>query len=235
MNILIAGANGDIGMALGAELNRRGHRLFSLSRSSNSPPWSQQHLSVDCSTASSVDTVNHWLHQLDAPVDGVIQCAGILHNENHRPEKTLRDVDMDWLHKSMQVNLASHLHLAQALEAFIKRDRALRWVSVSARVASIGDNYLGGWYSYRMSKAALNMLVRNLSIEWARKSPESIAIAVHPGTTNSSLSEPFQKNIAPDKLYSAELTADRLANIVETMTTDMNGKLINWDGQPLPY
>ena len=79
------------------------------------------------------------------------------------------------------------------------------------------------------------MLVRNLSIEWARKSPESIAIAVHPGTTKSSFSAPFQKNIPADKLYSPKLTANRLANIVETMTTDVNGKLLNWDGQPLPY
>ena len=235
MNILIAGANGDIGKALGAELDRRGHQLFSLSRSSNTPQWCQQHLSVDCSASNAVDAIKHWLLQLAEPIDGAIQCAGILHHGNNHPEKALRDVDLNWLNTSMQVNLASHLHLAQAVESCIKRDRAFRWISVSARVASIEDNYLGGWYSYRMSKAALNMLVRNLSIEWTRKSTESIAIAVHPGTTKSSLSEPFQKNIPTDKLYSPELTANRLADIVETMTPDVNGKLLNWDGQPLPY
>jgi len=235
MNILIAGANSEIGTALGTELQHRGHQLLSLSRSDTHPQWSQHHLKVDCTSSRAVEVITHWLQQLPSRPEYVIQCAGILHNHQHRPEKALKDVNIGWLTESISVNLISHLQLAQAVAPLINRHHAMRWISVSARVASIQDNYLGGWYSYRMSKAALNMLVRNISIEWVRKSPESIAVAVHPGTTKSSLSAPFQKNIPADKLYSPELTARRLADIAETLTPEMNGKLLNWDGQPLPY
>lgn len=234
MNILVAGANGGIGINLGKELSARGHQLSSLSRSI-SPEWSKHHLTLDCTTAIAVEKISDWLEQLPTLPDCVIQCAGILHNDSQRPEKALRDIDVGWLAESVRINLISHLQLAQAITPFVSRKHPVRWLSLSARVASMGDNYMGGWHSYRMSKAALNMLVRNISIEWARKSPQSIAIAVHPGTTESSLSAPFQKNIAADKLYSPELTAQRLADIAETLTPEMNGKLINWDGKHLPY
>ncbi|MFX4229025.1 MAG: SDR family NAD(P)-dependent oxidoreductase [Porticoccaceae bacterium] len=207
MNILIAGANGDIGTNLGKELTARGHQLSSLSRS-DSPDWSQHHLTLDCTTAMAVERISDWLKQLTRHSRLCYPGArGILHRGDQRPEKALRDIDVGWLAESVRINLISHLQLAQAVTPFVSRKHPVRWLSLSARVSSMGDNYLGGWHSYRMSKAALNMLVRNISIERARKSPESIAIAVHPGTTESSLSAPFQKNIAADKLYSPELTA----------------------------
>ena len=102
-------------------------------------------------------------------------------------------------------------------------------------VGSITDNQLGGWYSYRMSKAALNMFIKTLSIEWQRKAPDSIVVATHPGTTDSALSEPFQANIKDGKLYTPELTAERLSRILEELNAEQNGHLLHWDGSVLPF
>ena len=143
-------------------------------------------------------------------------------------------MSQDWLQKSMMVNVMPHVHLAQAIAPNIKQ-HPIKWLSLSAMVGSLSDNNLGGWYSYRMSKAALNMFIRNLSIEWQRKSPKNIVVAVHPGTTESELSAPFQKNIAKDKLYSQELTAQRISNFVESLSADQNGTLLHWDGSNIAF
>ncbi|MDF1762872.1 MAG: cell-cell signaling protein CsgA, partial [Oleibacter sp.] len=117
----------------------------------------------------------------------------------------------------------------------VKRSKPIQWVSLSAMVGSIEDNSLGGWYSYRMSKAALNMFVKNLSIEWGRKAPGSIVAALHPGTTESPLSEPFQAGIAEGKLYSRAETAERLIRVMRELNPEQHGKLLHWDGSILPF
>ncbi|UTW49632.1 SDR family NAD(P)-dependent oxidoreductase [Bacterioplanoides sp. SCSIO 12839] len=169
------------------------------------------------------------------PPHRVFCCNGILHDESQMPEKNLKAMNLQWLHHSLDANVWPHIALAQIVERSLTRQHDLRWISLSAMVGSISDNQLGGWYSYRMTKAALNMLIKNLSIEWQRKSPKTIAVAVHPGTTDTRLSEPFQKNIQPGKLYSADLTAQRMLNVMEHLTEEDNGKLLHWDGSVLPW
>lgn len=169
------------------------------------------------------------------PPHRVFCCNGILHNESQMPEKNLKAINHQWLHHSLDANVWPHIALAQIVERSLTRQHDLRWISLSAMVGSISDNQLGGWYSYRMTKAALNMLIKNLSIEWQRKNPDNIVAAVHPGTTDTRLSEPFQKNIQPGKLYSADLTAQRMLNVMEHLTADDNGKLLHWDGRVLPW
>lgn len=102
-------------------------------------------------------------------------------------------------------------------------------------VGSISDNRLGGWYSYRMSKASLNMFIRNLAIEWGRKAPGSLVVAQHPGTTDTHLSQPFQAGIAEGKLYSVELTASRLITVMQGLTAQQHGALLHWDGSVIPF
>ncbi|MEI8609747.1 hypothetical protein P4S70_12410 [Enterovibrio sp. Hal110] len=102
-------------------------------------------------------------------------------------------------------------------------------------MGSIEDNGLGGWYSYRMSKAALNMFIKNLAIEWGRKSPESSVIAMHPGTTPSDLSEPFTKNWPQEKLYSPETTASRIVSLFTSMTASDSGQLYHHDHSVIPW
>ncbi len=106
---------------------------------------------------------------------------------------------------------------------------------LSAKVGSITDNHLGGWYSYRMSKAALNMLVKNLSLEVARLNPSACIVSVHPGTTDTPLSEPFQGNLPDGQLQTAEHTAQRLLKVRDALTPQLSGALLNWDASVLPF
>jgi len=234
LNILIAGAQGGVAQAIGKELYLRKHRVLSLSRT-DAPDWSANHLRIDCSQPDCVQPLKNWLNQQTNTPEIVIQCAGILHNTSKMPEKALSQISSDWLHQSIDINLLSHIHLAQAIDPFVKRQKPIRWVSLSALVGSLTENELGGWYSYRISKAALNMFIRNLSIEWGRKSPNSIVTALHPGTTKTALSEPFQRNIAPEKLYAPQLTGRRLSNVIDNLSIAQHGRLLHWDGTIVPF
>lgn len=234
MNILIAGANGGIAEAIGAELNRRPHSIASISRGAK-PSWSHSHLQANLASAPAVSAIADWLKEISFEPDIVIQCSGLLHDEQTRPEKTLMQMSESWLMENISVNLVTHIHLAQALNPLLKAKKILHWVSLSAMVGSISDNHLGGWHSYRISKAGLNMFIRNLHLEWTRKSPQSIVVALHPGTTDTPLSTPFQANIADGKLYSAELTGRRLSDVVENLQQNQSGHLLHWDGSTIPF
>jgi NAD(P)-dependent dehydrogenase (short-subunit alcohol dehydrogenase family) len=106
---------------------------------------------------------------------------------------------------------------------------------LSAKVGSISDNRLGGWHSYRASKAALNMLVRNFAIEMAPRAPEAVIAALHPGTVDSALSKPFQRGVAPDKLFSPAQSAGYLLDVIDGLTPADSGGLFSWDGARIPY
>lgn len=239
--ILLAGASGGLARAIGAELVARNPDvdLLTLSRSTVEPfdghRGTRQHLSVTLGEASSVERVKRFLSRLDDLPDWVINCCGMLHDSDHAPEKSLDQCDDDWLLQSMRVNLFTHLHLAQALAPLLEKRQPLLWASLSAKVSSIGDNYLGGWYSYRISKAALNMLVKNLSIEWGRKVNDCCVVAIHPGTTDTALSGPFQANIPAGRLYSADTSAARIVDVLQSLKPADSGQLLFWDGSPLPW
>ena len=192
------------------------------------------HCQTDTREPHSVAELQTFIRREGIP-DAVIVCNGILHNPQNGPEKSLQELSADWLQHSLQSNVISHIHTAQALAPFIKRSSQLRWLSLSAMVGSISDNQLGGWYSYRMSKAALNMFIKNLSIEWQRKAPNCLVAAVHPGTTNTGLSAPFQQNIAAGKLYTPQQTAQRISDVLLNLQPEQHGHLLHWDGSVLPY
>lgn len=234
MNILIAGANGDIATAIGSELGNRGHKLASISRG-QAPDWSRNHLQCSCSKETDIQGIRQFLNSNELRPELVLQCAGILHDQEQMPEKALSKISIDWLMTSMHVNVATHIVLAQAVDYLVNKNNSLRWVSLSAMVGSIDDNQIGGWHSYRMSKAALNMFVRNLSIEWTRRAKDSIVAALHPGTTDTRLSKPFQGNIAKGKLYSRTATARRLSDVIENLRPEHNGRLLHWDGSALTF
>jgi len=105
--------------------------------------------------------------------------------------------------------------------------------ALSARVGSISDNRLGGWYSYRASKAALNMMLKTLAIEHGRRHKKSVVIGLHPGTVDTQLSRPFQVNVPEEKLFSADFSAARLLDVVEKVMPDESGKIFAWDGQEI--
>ncbi|KAL7873843.1 hypothetical protein AOLI_G00129140 [Acnodon oligacanthus] len=108
-------------------------------------------------------------------------------------------------------------------------------VNMTARVGSIGDNVLGGWYSYRMSKAALNMATRNLSIELGRSRPKIVCVSLHPGTVDTDLSRPYHKNVPQHKLFSAQYSVQCLMEIIDSLSMDKSGKAYAWDGSEIPW
>ena len=113
-------------------------------------------------------------------------------------------------------------------------DRNL-FTTISAKIGSISDNHLGGWYGYRASKAALNMLMRTVAIEYRRKSPHTIVVTLHPGTTDTRLSQPFQRNVPPEKLFSVSRTTTQLLAVLDQLDSDDTGQFFSWDGTRLPW
>ena len=165
----------------------------------------------------------------------VIICVGILHEGTIQPEKSLRQVNAENLLRYFQVNSIGALLLAKhLLPLFRHGDRSIL-ATISAKIGSIGDNQIGGWYGYRGSKAALNMFMRNVAIEYRRKSPQTIVVMLHPGTTNTRLSEPFQKNVLPEKLFSVERTTTQLLEVIARLTEADSGEFFSWDGSRLPW
>jgi len=167
-------------------------------------------------------------------LDGVFYCAGILHGEGMTPEKRLEDLEETAFLQAMQVNALGFARLIQALLPTLRHKRFKRLVAVSAKVGSISDNGMGGWYSYRASKAALNMLVKNLSIELPRRCRPLCCVALHPGTTETALSEPFQQSLAKLKVHTTDDTAQNLLAVIDALEEEDNGRFLSWDGRELP-
>ena len=174
--------------------------------------------------------------QAEAPgLDLVINCVGVLHSGNLQPEKSLRQIDADKLLHYFQVNSIPAVLLAKHLQTLLKQRDHSVFATISAKIGSIEDNRLGGWYGYRASKAALNMFLKTISIEYSRKVPQAIVVALHPGTTNTRLSEPFQRNVPSEKLFSVDRTVHQLLVIINGLTEEDNGAFFSWDGSPLPW
>ena len=167
----------------------------------------------------------------------VINCAGLLHDAatGIAPEKRLADVRPDALSASFAVNAFGPLLVAKHFEGLLAHEERAVFASISARVGSIGDNRLGGWYAYRGAKAAQNMFTKTLSIEWARSRRNVICVALHPGTTDTDLSRPFQANVAPDKLFPVERTVRQLLVVIDALQPQDTGRFLGWDDVGIPW
>ncbi len=165
----------------------------------------------------------------------VVNCVGLLHEGSVQPEKSLRQIDPERLLRYFQVNSIGSVLLAKHLLPLFKhRDRSV-FASISAKVGSIGDNQLGGWYGYRASKAALNMFMRNVAIEYGRTCPKTLVVMLHPGTTDTRLSRPYQGNVPAEKLFSVERTVTQLLAVIEQLQDGDSGQFFSWDGSRLPW
>ncbi len=165
----------------------------------------------------------------------VVNCVGILHQGPLQPEKSLKHVNQGHLLRYFQVNSIGAVLLAKYLLPLFRHSQRSILATISAKVGSIGDNRLGGWYGYRASKAALNMFMRTVAIEYRRTSPKTIIVNLHPGTTNTRLSQPFQKNVPTEKLFSVERTVAQLLAVMEKLDQDDSGEFFSWDGSRLPW
>ncbi|MDR9424637.1 MAG: SDR family oxidoreductase [Marinobacter sp.] len=168
-------------------------------------------------------------------LDTLIYAAGLLHDDAQFPEKRLEDVQAEAMTRAFQVNSLGFALLVRELMPWLRGRHLKRVAAVSAKVGSISDNHLGGWYAYRCSKAALNMTVKNLSVELPRRFSPIACVALHPGTTRSELSEPFSQSLARLTVHEPEDTAENLYTVLSGLTEADNGRFINWDGSDLPW
>jgi len=165
----------------------------------------------------------------------VINCVGLLHDGDLQPEKSLKQINTENLLRYFQVNSIGAVLLAKHLLPLFRHKEPSVFATISAKVGSIGDNQLGGWYGYRASKAALNMFMRTAAIEYGRSCPQTVVVTLHPGTTDTRLSRPFQRNVPAEKLFSVELTVTQLLTVIEQLQPSDNGQFFSWDGSKLPW
>lgn len=189
-------------------------------------------VTLEASISAAVAAVSAETEQLDL----IINCAGLLHDGAQlQPEKRLADVTPASLHRCFAVNTVGPLLVAKHFQALLPRRNRAVFASLSARVGSIGDNRLGGWYSYRTSKAAQNMVTKNLSIELRRRATGIICVGLHPGTVDTGLSRPFQGNVSGDRLFSAERAAQQLLTVIDGLEPTDNGEFFAWNAQNIPW
>lgn len=170
-----------------------------------------------------------------AELSHVINCIGILHQGDLQPEKSLRQINSENLLTYFQVNSIASILLAKHLTPLIKTSSRTVFATLSAKVGSITDNQLGGWYGYRASKTALNMFMRTIALEYRRTCKTTIVAVLHPGTTDTQLSQPFQRNVPPEKLFSIDRTVDQLVTVMNSLTINDSGEFFSWDGTRLPW
>jgi NAD(P)-dependent dehydrogenase (short-subunit alcohol dehydrogenase family) len=169
------------------------------------------------------------------PLIRIIVATGRLHGDGLVPEKSMRSLSIESLTQAFAINAAGPALVAKHLLPLTPRKRPSVFAALSARVGSIQDNRLGGWYSYRSSKAALNMLIRTLAVEHQRTHPLGVCVALHPGTVDTELSAPFQLGVAPGKLFTPARSAAALMAVMQGLGPDSTGGFFAWDGSAIPW
>jgi NAD(P)-dependent dehydrogenase (short-subunit alcohol dehydrogenase family) len=225
---VVIGASGGIGGALVAQLRAEPAfgTVFALARSF----LDDEH--IDITDEASVATA---AARLGGPLRLVIVATGALQGPGFpQPEKTYRALDPLALMESFRLNSVGPALVAKHLLPLMAPSGKTVFAALSARVGSIGDNRAGGWHAYRASKAALNMILRNLAIEVARRQPEAICVGLHPGTVDTGLSRPFQRGVAEGTLFTPETSARHLLAVIEGLTPADSGTVLAWDGQTIP-
>jgi len=235
-HVVVAGANGGIGSAfIDCLLEDPGvGRVTALSRE----PVARRHDRLQSATVDFADeaSIEAAARQSGQGIDLVIVATGILHRDpDIRPEKRLADIDGKAMAEVFHINTIGPALIAKYFLPLLRRDAKSVFAAISARVGSISDNRLGGWASYRASKAALNMLMRTFSIEQSRVNPASIVVTLHPGTTDTRLSRPFQRNVPEGKLFAPDFVAERLLSVLDGLAPDDSGGFFAWDASRIEY
>ena len=229
LNVAIFGCSGAIGKALCIEYINKPNIDSVIAYSRSGEEFENnliKSIKVDyCNEQSLAEAAS----SLQIKLDIIIVAIGALDN----PEKSIRDLSAEKFLDMFNANTIPTALIAKYFLPCLYRDRITKFASISARVGSIQDNELGGWYSYRASKSALNMILKGLSIEQQRSNHDSIIFGLHPGTVDSKLSRPFQKK--NKEYFSPEFSAKKLVNVIDTKTTEDNGKIFAWDNTIIPY
>ncbi|MDH3201131.1 MAG: SDR family oxidoreductase [Myxococcales bacterium] len=191
-------------------------------------------LAVDVSEEATIAEAATRVGQVTDKLHFILNVAGVLHGEGFGPEKRLSQVRPEVLKTVFEVNAFGPLIVAKHFSSFLRHDDRSIFASLSARVGSISDNRLGGWYAYRGSKAAQNMFTKTLSIELGHVARNTIVVGLHPGTVDTGLSEPFQGSVPKEKLFSTKQSVEHLLAVIDGLTPQDTGKVFAWDGSEIP-
>ncbi|PEQ11725.1 hypothetical protein B2G71_14815 [Novosphingobium sp. PC22D] len=230
----VFGTSGGIGGAFARQLAREGWTVHAGSRSGGGERLSAMipfrfDLTEEASIAEAARTTG-----ADGPLDMVFVATGLLHGQGFGPEKSWSMIDPEAMRQVLAVNTIGPALIAKHFLPLLARQRPSVFAVLGARVGSIADNRLGGWHSYRASKAALAMLVKDFAIELARRNSAAIAVALHPGTVDTRLSEPFQGSVPEGKLFTPEFSAARLREVIDGLRREHSGQHLAWDGSLIP-
>jgi len=231
-NIAIIGSSGAIGNAFVEHYLKDNavEKIFSFSRSVDSHTSKKIYsFDIDIESQESIEKAASYLE--GCYLDRVIIASGVLHTESFQPEKSIKDLNYETLSKVYSVNTIGPALVGKYFLPLLNKKNKSVMAFLSARVGSISDNKVGGWYSYRSSKSALNQIVKNFSIEMKRSNPNAVILALQPGTVESKFSEPFKKNISKDKLFSPDFSVDMMSKVIESANSSSSGNLIAWDGE----
>jgi short-subunit dehydrogenase len=230
-NILIAGSSG----AIGREFTRfysddpSIEKIVTLSRKiENTIHKKIQSIEIDYSKEETFENLKK-ISQLES-ISTIIIATGILHTDQINPEKSINGINFESLKDVFQVNVFGPILLVKNLLPLIKKSQGVKIVFLTARVGSISDNELGGWYSYRSSKSALNMMISNLSIELQRANKEHIVIGIHPGTVKSHLSEPFLRHVKHN-IFSPRESVELMSQVISNISQKDSGKCFDFSGK----
>ncbi|MEM9733112.1 MAG: SDR family NAD(P)-dependent oxidoreductase [Pseudomonadota bacterium] len=219
-NIIIIGATGGIGSAFLEEAQARYPmaRVTGLSRSTG----------FDLTDEASISAA---AEQAGKDIDLVIVATGLLHSDQFGPEKSLKDLNADTLAQVFAINTFGPALVMKHFLPRMAKDRRSVFAALSARVGSVSDNRIGGWYGYRAAKAALNQMIRTASIEHARRWREGIVVGLHPGTVDTGLSKPFQRHVAEGKLFTPAYSASAMLDVLEKLDGSQTSWVFDFAGE----
>lgn len=238
---IIIGASGGLGSALCKrwQQDHKVDHVIAVSRHAiaddeKSRESNTHFIQCDYTESSIVDTCEK-IKTLTDSISRVCICNGILHNEHVWPEKRIEDVSISALQEVFSINSIIPILWLKALVTLVKGPTDCVISVFSARIGSIDDNRSGGWYSYRASKAALNMLLKTAAIEYARRAKNVKLIAFHPGTTDTALSKPFQRSVKQINLFTPDFVAEHLVNIMNNQRVDGELSFIDWENKAIAW
>ncbi|MFC3121232.1 SDR family NAD(P)-dependent oxidoreductase [Agaribacter flavus] len=238
--VLVVGASGGIGRAVVDNLSKdpsyTAINAVSRQKKLHHTDTRVTHIALD----SNEEAIASFIQQIKGMGErfhAVYICTGVLHTGGDgklKPEKRLEDMHEVQFLEYFRINTVLPSLWLKHLVNVMHKDYAVIAL-ITARVGSIEDNHLGGWYGYRSSKAALNMVIKSAAVEYARRSPNTRLLSYHPGTVDTGLSKPFQSRVKPEKLFTPAFTANQLVALTQALELEDSPYFLDWAGKPIPW
>lgn len=239
VDAIVIGGNGGIGQALVKKLSQLDNINSVYCCSRKKPielPSKASWVHFDITNETLIIKASEVIEKLSQNVRLIIIASGILSDKFlNMPEKSLKDINSDYFFEIFKINTLGPILTAKHFTSLFEKQGKTIMCILSARVGSIEDNNLGGWYSYRSSKSAVNMMTKTLSIEMRRKNKDSITAVIHPGTVDTELSKPFQSSVPKNRLFTTHQAANSILSVIGRWDNDSNGGFFAWDGQTIPF